>query len=96
MHQVCVIFATSALCVLRNTLQLGLSTMTPKCPNIPDHVAYAKIHCCHIPSKVENIEYKARWRRHTGRDVSYEYKYYVSSTELERVNVIKDLVVLFD
>jgi len=70
--------------------------MAPKCPNIPDHVAYAKIRCCHIPSKVKNIEYKARWRRHTGRNVSYEYKYNVSSTELERVDVKKDLGVLFD
>ena len=31
-----------------------------------------------------------------GRDVKYEYKYFVSSTELERVNTIKDLGVIFD
>jgi len=31
-----------------------------------------------------------------GRDVNYEYKYYLSSTILESVDVIKDLVVVFD
>jgi len=31
-----------------------------------------------------------------GRDVNYEYKYYLSSTALESVDVIKDLGVVFD
>jgi len=31
-----------------------------------------------------------------GRDVTYEYKYYLSSTALESVDVIKDLGVVFD
>jgi len=31
-----------------------------------------------------------------GRDVNYEYKYYLSSTALESVGVIKDLGVVFD
>jgi len=31
-----------------------------------------------------------------GRDVNYEYKYYLSSTALESVNVTKDLGVVFD
>jgi len=30
-----------------------------------------------------------------GRDVNYEYKYYLSSTALESVDVIKDLGVVF-
>jgi len=31
-----------------------------------------------------------------GRDVNYEYKYYLSSTALESVDVIKDPGVVFD
>jgi len=31
-----------------------------------------------------------------GRNVNYEYKYYLSSTSLESVDVIKDLGVVFD
>jgi len=31
-----------------------------------------------------------------GRDVNYEYKYYLSSTSLESVDVMKDLGVVFD
>jgi len=31
-----------------------------------------------------------------GRDVNYEYKYYLSSTSLESADVIKDLGVVFD
>jgi len=31
-----------------------------------------------------------------GRDVNYEYKYYLSSTALESVDVIKDLGVVFE
>jgi len=31
-----------------------------------------------------------------GRDVNYEYKYYLSSTALKSVDVIKDLGVVFD
>jgi len=27
----------------------------------------------------------------SGRDVNYEYKYYLSSTDLERIDVIKDI-----
>jgi len=31
-----------------------------------------------------------------GRGINYEYKYYLSSTVLERVDVINDLGVVFD
>jgi len=31
-----------------------------------------------------------------GRNINYEYNYYLSSTELERVDVMKDLGVVFD
>ena len=31
-----------------------------------------------------------------GRDINYDYKYHLSSTDLQRVEVIKDLGVVFD